>query len=690
LGLLNYDDKKEFLKYHQFITHNYVAQNPNIRGLLLYFNVGFGKTILAISLARLYKKIDPLRKIIVLLSKGLISNFKSNVKKFLSQYPEFDNDNLSKDIDRMFTFISFRSNLMFKKISQIHKSQEKIDFEHQIGDVNKMINAKEDFLENTSLIIDEAHNFFNAITNGSENSTQLYDTIMKTRDIKIFFLTGTPIINDPFELVPCFNMLKGYLPVTSKYQKTQQVTLLPESRKEFYNYFVDKANLNIKNKSRFQNRIMGMSSYYGDLYFQEKNKDFPDQLPTIIEKIPMSSEQFLAYDVARDKEKEEASFKKKRPVSSERFSTKSSSSSTYRIRSRQLSNFIFPEYAIGTRIVKKTPPKYIERIKPEDWDRLDVFSPKIARVLEKLQQHKNQLGFIYTEFVTGEGIAVLEKVLERKGYLDREKAKSLREIAFATDKEVKPMNVFARITGKISLETRAEIIDEFNSEDNRHGEKLQLLLVNKIAAEGLDLHGVRHIHILEPFWNYARIEQVIGRGVRYKSHDAFPEAEKNVQPYIYLSDYPETYPKEKIKEQATDVDMYENVMRNKVINDKFNLSIVESSMDCLVHHGSLNEEMKKRINCKLCSPTNKPLYHPVLSKDFSVPDPCKEIVENKVQATEIVVSETGEKFAYTVPSKDPPLINIFKFNPEINGYTPIRMNHPLRGMLMSKILEKIS
>jgi len=692
LGLLNYGDKSEFLKYHQFITDRYVSQNPDIRGLLLYFNVGFGKTILAISLARKYKQIDPTRKIIILLSKGLIQNFKDNIKKFLKQYPEFNNledIDLVKDIDKTFTFISFRSNLLYKNISKIQKTQGQLEFEDQLGNVNKMIHESEDFLENTVLIVDEVHNFFNAITNGSTNSLQLYDTIMKTKDIKLFFLTGTPIVNDPFELVPCFNMLKGYMPMSSKYQKRQKVTLLPESRKEFYNYFVDRKNLKIKNGQRFQNRIMGLSSYYGDLYFEEKSADFPEQLPTIVEKIPMSAEQFLAYDVAKDMEKDEASYKKKMQASSERFASKSSSSGTYQIRTRQISNFVFPEYAVGPKRGKKMPEKFIDKITDEDWKtKLCEFSPKIDKVLKNVDKHKGQLGFIYTEFVTGEGIAVLAKILQLRGYMNWEDSQSLKSLDYAKDKKSSSSKVFAIITGKLKLEERSEVLDAFNAESNLHGEEISLLLVNKIAAEGLDLKGVRHIHILEPFWNYARIEQVIGRGVRYKSHDRLPAAEKNVQPYIYLSTYPTTYPKDKIKAPTTDVDMYEKVIRGKIINDQFNMAIVESSMDCLVHHESLSDTMKKRIKCKLCSPTDKPLYHPVLSKDFSVPNPCKEIKEYKISAKEIVDTETGEKFAYMVDKKTKPRkIFMYQFSPNINGYVILKPNHPAYGRVMNKILD---
>ena len=695
LGLLDYNDKKEFLKYHQFITHQYVSQNPDIRGLLLYFNVGFGKTILAISLARLYKKMDPKRKIVVLLSKGLIQNFKDNIKKFLRQYPEFNNlkdIDLVKDIDKTFKFISFRSNLLYKNISQIQKTQDQLDFEEQIGNVTKMINDKEDFLENTALIVDEAHNFFNAITNGSTNSLQLYDTIMKTRDIKLFFLTGTPIVNDPFELVPCFNMIKGFVYLNSRQRKKQRVTLLPESRKEFYNYFVDRKRYQIKNGQRFQNRIMGLSSYYGDLYFEKKSADFPEQFPTIVEKVPMSSEQFMAYDVARGAEKEEASYKKKRQATTERFASKSSSTSTYRIKTRQISNFVFPEHALGPKRGKKMREKYIEKITNEEWkENLESFSPKIVKLLQNIEKHKDQLGFVYTEFVTGEGIAVLSKVLELNGYVSWDDSQALKAIDYAKDKKSSSKNkVYAVVTGQLKLEERTEIIDAFNEESNMHGENISLLLVNKIAAEGLDLKGVRHIHILEPFWNYARIEQVIGRGVRYKSHDRYPNNEKNVQPYVYLSTYPSTYPKEKIKEPTTDIDMYENVMKGKILNDQFNMAIVESSMDCLVHRESLSETMKKRIKCKLCSPTDKPLYHPILSKDFSVPNPCKEIKEYKISAKEIVDVETGESFAYTVDSKKhTPKIYIYQYSPAINAYVILKHNHPAYGRLMNKILDQL-
>ena len=53
---------------------------------------------------------------------------------------------------------------------------------------------------------------------------------------------------------------------------------------------------------------------------------------------------------------------------------------------------------------------------------------------------------------------------------------------------------------------------------NKDGEKIKVILITKAAAEGLDFKNVRQIHIIDPWYNMNRIEQIIGRGVRTCSH----------------------------------------------------------------------------------------------------------------------------------------------------------------------------
>ena len=42
---------------------------------------------------------------------------------------------------------------------------------------------------------------------------------------------------------------------------------------------------------------------------------------------------------------------------------------------------------------------------------------------------------------------------------------------------------------------------------------LKVVIITKAGAEGLDFKNIRQVHILEPWYNLNRSEQVIGRAV---------------------------------------------------------------------------------------------------------------------------------------------------------------------------------
>ena len=44
--------------------------------------------------------------------------------------------------------------------------------------------------------------------------------------------------------------------------------------------------------------------------------------------------------------------------------------------------------------------------------------------------------------------------------------------------------------------------------NNLYGEILHVLMTTKTGAEGIDLHNVRQVHIIEPYWNPVRLKQV--------------------------------------------------------------------------------------------------------------------------------------------------------------------------------------
>jgi thymidine kinase len=641
------------LRPHQFIPAHFFGINKG-RGQLFVHAMGTGKTRLAVSIAEYFRTNEPKRQIVVLLPKSLEDNFRGTITSYSSSPTAQDS----------YKFVSMNASNMFAQITSIHKSKAEKKKQKQLEDFEETPAP----LDNTLLIIDEAHNLFNSITNGSKNGLRLYDTIMNSRNIKLIFLTGTPVINDPFELVPCFNMLHGSI-------------LFPEKIDVFKEHFI--CENQFKNRDKFMNRIYGLTSYYGNLYFPAVDRPgFPRRLPTIVEKIPMSPFQYTAYIVARNQELEETSVSYRTAAS--RFASSSGGGSTYRVKSRQISNYAIPEYALGPIRGRKSREKFISRITEQDLLDLKKFSPKFNRIIQNIGNNAG-IGLVYSQFVSGEGIGIFARVLKAMGWIDFTDS--------SQQENQGNKNVFAILSGSILPEDRTLLISQINSSENMDGSKIKLLLLSGAVAEGIDLKRIRHVHIMEPFWNYARINQVATRAVRFGSHADLPEDQREVQTYVYLSDHLQGEEAKKafekaqadgdeddaaIKEPTTDVSLYEKSIRNMKLINEFMLALAESSIDCFFHKKDLDSVIGEKIKCKLCAPTGKKLFHSNLETDMDLPNPCKKFDEAKVKAKEF--EHEGTKYFYTM---DP--LRIYYWNPSVNGHMQMNNRHPLYGALLSKL-----
>jgi len=81
---------------------------------------------------------------------------------------------------------------------------------------------------------------------------------------------------------------------------------------------------------------------------------------------------------------------------------------------------------------------------------------------------------------------------------------------------------YAHVTGDLSIAERDEAVIAYNTD------KIKVLFISKAGSEGLDLKNTRHIIIMESGWNENSLEQIIGRGVRYKSHMSLSKSKRNV------------------------------------------------------------------------------------------------------------------------------------------------------------------
>ena len=101
---------------------------------------------------------------------------------------------------------------------------------------------------------------------------------------------------------------------------------------------------------------------------------------------------------------------------------------------------------------------------------------------------------------------------------------------------------------------------------------MKIILGSPAIKEGITLLRVSEVHIIEPYWNLSRIDQVMGRAVRFCSHKDLPKKDRYVDIYIYLA----TYPEEKT------IDKYiASLAKNKdrIINE-FEKALKETSVDC--------------------------------------------------------------------------------------------------------------
>jgi len=187
-------------------------------------------------------------------------------------------------------------------------------------------------------------------------------------------------------------------------------------------------------------------------------------------------------------------------------------------------------------------------------DHLQSISCKMFSILTGLKKKKAKgIIFIYSEFIQS-GIVPLALALEHLGFekfsgnhlkypewkkntedtkdepidyqwntITKSKGdfKRAKYIVLSGDKDLSPNN--------------DEEIKALKSDNNKNGENIKIVIGSVVASEGLDLKNIREIHILDPWYHLYRIEQIIGRGIRFCSHIGLPKEERNVTIFLHTA-----------------------------------------------------------------------------------------------------------------------------------------------------------
>ena len=149
---------------------------------------------------------------------------------------------------------------------------------------------------------------------------------------------------------------------------------------------------------------------------------------------------------------------------------------------------------------------------------------------------------------------------------------------------------------KLLSPNNKEDVDLATNPDNFNGSKVKVILISQAGSEGLDFKFIRQVHILDPWYNMNRIEQIIGRAVRTCSHKLLPFLMRNVELYLYGSLVENT------REEAADLYVYRLAELKSIQIGAVSRLLKEVAVDCLLNYeqtGFTVADMNKTVSQKL-------------------------------------------------------------------------------------------
>ena len=137
-----------------------------------------------------------------------------------------------------------------------------------------------------------------------------------------------------------------------------------------------------------------------------------------------------------------------------------------------------------------------------------------------------------------------------------------------------------------------KVLSEFNSEQNIEGDLLKVIIGTHTVSEGISLKNVKNVHIVDYWWNNARIEQAIARSVRFGSHCSVLKSDSikkipTINIFKHVSIYSKNY---SVSQQGESISkfytltfdqylMYTSNLKNR-LNHPFLKRMKEVAIDC--------------------------------------------------------------------------------------------------------------
>ena len=595
-------DQKGVPLKHQELLARFMSPKTLNDEILLFHQVGTGKTCTAINIAELAMSMNPNLKVIVLVKGETIAKNFINELAFQctpGQYIPENYEKLTKNEKVVRLNKNIRTNYEIHTFYTFAKNIKHIKNDKLI----------ENQFSNRIIIMDEVHNIREYEQEKKGEKIYVYKELHRFLHIiknrKIVLMSATPMKDNVTEFASIMNLI---LPMD---------TQLPIGKQFLDTFFEDDDQPKIKNMKMLKQLIRGkvsvlramesdlvkmnigdtinelkhtkldidtMSNFQSEVYIEALKKD-----TSSVSIESLKSDKNLSVDESlRDREnKSEKIVESPRDVESPQ-EDEEEVSGLYD-NSRQASLFVFPNKTYGSKgfsdpenikISKDSKSgskaKFTDKLiniltknktihSPVDLlEEIGKYSSKYKKTLQDIVLNPKENCFVYSKFVKGSGLIVFSELLKLFGYKE------------ATGNETSQDGQvlrFGLLTGKIT-ESIEKIIKKFNSPENRHGKLIQVLIGSPLVSEGRSFKNIRQIHILTPHWNISETEQAIGRGIRAFSHEDLDKSERTVKVYRHCS-----MPNSKII-NSIDYIMYKKSEDKDIKVKQIERLCKESAIDC--------------------------------------------------------------------------------------------------------------
>jgi superfamily II DNA or RNA helicase len=648
--------KKPTSNPHQSFLSNYITPKTPYKGALIFHGVGTGKTLSAISIAENFK--NEIRrfqtKIYVLVSGPLIrDSWKNDIMKFFANdyFKEIPFDKNNEEsvkeaektvkllINQYYKFMSYKTfyrkvlgerivekKVVDNKVQKIYRKNDEGDYERDVA-VDRI-----ESLDNTLLIVDEAHNL-TGVEHGLNNYGHAVKKIVdKSKNLRVVLLSATPMKNFADDIVELINFIRP-----------KKSPMLRE--KIFTNVKSSDMILKEGGLDYFKSMASGYISYFrgADPFLFALKKEVgiipPDLLFTPLVLCDMKEFQLSAYNEITKKFGADALEKNSGSVSNFALPYLDDGQLTpiygndgFNKLLKQLeSNHIALCNQINKTIFKNKYPSPHQLIRLSSnkltftgdillLQNLEHFSSKMFHCLRNIMQSFEgkegaSTGFVYANLRTV-GIDIFDEILVMNGFLryketgdydikdntiDYMYGLTLVEFRKKYGKEKFYPATFIKFTGSDEDQEEDEPDEKinilkkvFNDVMNKQGKTIKLVLGTKVMNEGITLHNIKDVHVLDTHYNLGRVIQVIGRAVRYCVHydlmtEDNPYPEVNV--YKYVVNLPD--------KSSTEIELYRKAEKKLMLIKKVEHTMKEISIDCPVNYQAnvFVEEQEKSKNC---------------------------------------------------------------------------------------------